>query len=101
MAILALNKGINTENRGYDFHNLGRMLHENHAFLLSPLHWDFLKLNKFSLGIWPYLPIQRPEPRHINFNFGRGIHEHYNYAFSFSQKQMNESIQVFLKIEDL
>lgn len=63
--------------------------------------WDFLKLNKFSLSIWPYLPIQRPEPQHINFNFGRGIHEHYNYAFSFSQKQMNESIQVFLKIEDL
>lgn len=52
--------------------------------------WDFLKLNKFSLGIWPYLPIQRPEPRHINFNFGRGIHEHFNYAFSFSQKQMKE-----------
>lgn len=63
--------------------------------------WDFLKLNKFSLGIWPYLPIQRPEPQHINFNIGRGIHEHYNYAFSFSQKQMNESIQVFLKTEDL
>lgn len=61
----------------------------------------FSKIEQIFTWYRPYLPIQRPEPRHINFNFGRGIHEHYNYAFSFSQKQMNESIQVFLKIEDL